>query len=113
MTKFALAALVILTAACATAGPPTGAAHITGTITRVGSGGSTILVEERPQEPSGGAKAAVTVTSVTRIWGPSGNTVRLSPADLRVGAVVRVWFDGPVAESYPVQGKAADIALGR
>jgi hypothetical protein len=32
-------------------------------------------------------------------------------ADLGPGQMVSVWFDGPVAESYPVQATAADLRI--
>ena len=82
-----------------------------GLITSVGDGARTILVEEL-RDPNTGAKASVTIDGSTRIWAVTGQTVTRVLADvLRVGSSVRVWFDGPVATSYPVQGKAADIAL--
>ena len=58
-------------------------------------------------DPNGGAiydYAVVTVVSDTTIDGAAF-------ADLKVGMNVTVIFDGPVAESYPVQGTAASITV--
>jgi hypothetical protein len=93
------------------ASAPTRPADITGLITNVGAASRTILVEES-RDPSTGAKASVTIDGSTRIWTVAGGTFTRVAADaLSVGSSVRVWFDGPVATSYPVQGKAADIAI--
>lgn len=107
-----LAALLCAGACGPAAGPPARQADLAGLVTSVGDGTRTILVEES-RDPNTGAKASVTIDSSTRIWAGTGQSVtRVLPDVLRVGASVRVWFDGPVAMSYPVQGKAADIALG-
>ncbi len=107
-----LVLVALLCAACAPDGLPARQADITGLVTSVGAGTRTILVEEL-RDPSAGAKASVTIDDSTRIWTVNGKTVtRVAPDALRVGASVRVWFNGPVATSYPVQGKAADIAIG-
>jgi hypothetical protein len=100
---------VVVAAACAPSGPPTREADILGTITHVSDDHGTVLVEERPQETSGSAKASVRITPDTRIWLAGGG--RGTPTDLVLGANIRVWFDGPVAESYPAQAKAGDIAF--
>ncbi|MBL0171977.1 MAG: DUF3221 domain-containing protein [Gemmatimonadaceae bacterium] len=113
---------VLLVAVCATAAAcgdsakspsePKTPVGIAGRITSVvptGSFRGTIRVEENPLAPSGGNKALVTVTGATTI-------LLLSRAEgefrqLRSGQWVRVWFNGPVAESYPVQGTAATIVI--
>ena len=113
MVRLTVLATLLWAAACApAAGLPARQADIAGLVTRVGDGTRTILVEEL-RDPNTGAKASVTIDGSTRIWAVSGQTVTRVVSDvLRVGASVRVWFDGPVAMSYPVQGKAADIAIG-
>ena len=113
MARLTVLAALLLAAACApAAGLPARQADIAGLITSVGEGTRTILVEEL-RDPNTGAKASVTIGGSTRIWAVSGQTVARVMSDvLRVGASVRVWFDGPVATSYPVQGRAADIAVG-
>jgi hypothetical protein len=99
-------------------GFPDTPAGITGRITAISSRGSdrsAIRVEFDPSSQSG-PKALVTVTSetvrlrvlkdVTTLPGP--------PTDLfslEVGQWVRVWFKGPVLESYPVQGSAAAVVI--
>ena len=101
--------LAFLIAAACTPSPPTREPDITGTVTRVSDDGTSVLVEERPQDTSGSAKAALRITTQTHIWGADGTP---APAtDLRVGVVVRAWFDGPVAESYPLQVAAGHIAI--
>ena len=70
---------------------------------------ATMLVEGGEQ-PAGAVsdKAMVTVTTDTNV--AQGD--RWVPAqDLAVGMTVRVWFDGAVAESYPVQGSASFIEV--
>ncbi len=106
-----LVALLCAAACAPAAGLPARQADITGLVTNVGAGTRTILVEEL-RDPNTGAKASVTIDDSTRIWTANGQSVtRVAPDALRVGASVRVWFNGPVATSYPVQGKAADIAI--
>lgn len=82
--------------------------RIEGTVTRVGDGG--FLVESRPGERSGSAKAYVEVTAGTEFL--SGVTgARAGRDDLGVGSRVEVLFSGPVAESYPLQAAAARVVL--
>ena len=113
--RFLLVLSLLVAAACTPAGPPARNPDIAGVITRISNNGNTILVEENPSDTAGSAKASVTIDGNTRIWnvvGP-GEVARIDAGKLRVGISVRVWFDGPVAESYPVQGRAADIATQR
>ena len=112
--RLALLLSLVVAAACAPAAPPTREPDTTGVITQVADGGRSVLVEERPQEQSGSTKTSVRVTGDTRIWrltGVASSAARASAGDLAVGMTVRVWFDGPVAESYPGQARAADIAI--
>lgn len=103
-----LAALVL--GACSSAGAPSGAPSITGTITRVSSGA--ILVEERPDERSGSDKASLRLTDSTAVWRQTATgRERASVSDLREGQRVEAWYDGPVAESYPVQTKAGIVLI--
>jgi beta-N-acetylhexosaminidase len=105
--------LVLFLAGCA-AGSPARAADITGQITRATTGvvdGSRrimLLVEAVPSDLSGSPKALVTVDSKTRIFRTNGSA-RVD--DLLPGATVSVWFDGPVAESYPVQARAGTLII--
>ena len=110
MRTCVLVLVAVVLAGCASS-TPTRPADMAGLITSVGTGTRTILVEES-RDPNTGAKASVTIDGSTRIWTVAGQTFTRVTADaLRVGASVRVWFDGPVATSYPVQGKAADVAI--
>ena len=103
---------LLVAAACAPAGPPARNPDIVGVITRISNDGNTILVEENPSDTAGSAKASVTIDGNTRVWNFVGpGAARIDAGKLKVGLSVRVWFDGPVAMSYPVQGKAADIAM--
>ncbi len=111
----ALLALTLLVATtCAGAAAPKGAADITGAITNVAEriGGITMLVEEDPADRSGGAKASVAVDGGTKIVrrGDTGE-VAATLSELRPPTRVSVWLDGPVAMSYPVQGKARFVVI--
>ncbi len=102
--------LALLLVACAEE-VPAREPDISGTITLTGAG--TILVEEKPEERGGGsAKASVRIVDATTVWwaAPAGRQ-KTSPAELTEGRRVRVWFDGPVATSYPVQATAKVIVL--
>jgi hypothetical protein len=93
---------------------PTGPASIRGTITNVNShaGQGVILVEERPQDQAGSAKASVTVNAASRIYrGRVSAATRGSFSDLRIGQLVEVWFSGGVLDSYPVQAAASVIVI--
>jgi hypothetical protein len=68
-----------------------------------------ITVEEQPAEPHGSAKAHVRITTETQ-WLRRGE-VGSGIAELQVGQQVRIWFKGPVMESYPLQATAGVIYL--
>ena len=54
------------------------------------------------------------MTSSTRITRRAqGGEVAATLRDLVPGLRVEVWFDGPVATSYPVQGKAQALVIVR
>jgi len=95
---------------------PSRAPDIIGQITRAttsvvdGSRRITILVEAVPNDLSGSAKAIVTVDRSTRIFHANSN-IAARVEDLLPGATVSVWFDGPVAESYPVQARAGTLLI--
>lgn len=91
---------------------PTAPVGIAGRITSVVPSGNfrgTILVEFDPSSPSSGPKALVTVTGASIILLVSRDEGEFRA--LQLGQWVRVWFDGPVAESYPVQGTAATVVI--
>jgi hypothetical protein len=117
MPRLLALGVLVVAAACGAlgaGGPPAKSADLAGAITRSTNGGKTILVEEIPTDPNRGGKASVTIDANTRIWDTSdpSKAVRIDASRLIVGITARVWFDGPVATSYPLQGKAADIAIG-
>jgi hypothetical protein len=107
--------LAVLLAGCGgAAGAPDRPAEIEGTITRVTADGraQTILVEERPEEQSGSQKASVTLRSDTRVSRLSrAGVTTAGVSELRVGQRVRVWFTGPIRESYPVQVSAEAVVI--
>lgn len=87
---------------------------IRGVITKADStaGNSYILVEENPADSSGSNKASVRIKDQTKIYKRTGSSIeKISESELTVGKQVSVWFDGPVAESYPVQGSASVVLL--
>jgi hypothetical protein len=110
---FALAFLVACACGGGAANRPT---DITGFVTSVSgrADGVTVLVEAEPSNPSIGDKASVAVTGNTRITrrAQSGE-VAATFRDLVPGLRVEVWFDGPVATSYPVQGRAQAVVIIR
>ena len=111
-----LLAFVLLVASACGGGAAKGAADITGFVTSVSgrADGVTVLVEADPSHPSFGDKASVAVTSNTRITRRAqGGEVAATFRDLVPGLQVEVWFDGPVATSYPVQGKAQALVILR
>jgi hypothetical protein len=91
---------------------PTTTADIAGRVTFIAASGNyagSIRVEAIPTSPTTGAKALVTVVNATNIF-----LIDRKEGDFRAfssGQWVRVWFNGPVALSYPVQGTAATIAI--
>lgn len=92
---------------------PRGPASIAGRVTAVQRSGErigSIRVEERSADEAGSAKAMVRVTQSTVVLGPT-ETERTDFNTLRVGQWVRVWFVGPVRESYPVQADAGSIVI--
>jgi len=106
------AALVV--AACSpitSSSLPDAPASIEGRVTAVTRSGErigTIRVEEHPAEASGSAKASVRIGQATTVV-RNGEAVDFNA--LRVGQWVRVWFIGPVAESYPVQASGSAVAI--
>lgn len=111
MRAWLLVVVALALAGCGPASAPTRPADITGIITRVSAGaaGMQILVEENPSNTAGGAKASVRTDASTH-WFVTGGGA-FDPSQVKQGMRASVWFDGPVATSYPVQGKASDILV--
>lgn len=71
-----------------------------------------VLVEEAPGEGAGGDKSMVTMLAGARVLRRTASGVEPAGfADLRVGRRVSVWFDGPVAESYPTQARGGVVVI--
>jgi hypothetical protein len=98
---------------------PDGEPDIGGAITSLTAGTSdragSLLVEARPAGTNADSydRASLTVPAHVPIGtcGPGDGRAFGSFADLAVGMDVVAWFDGPVAESYPVQATAAAVAI--
>ena len=88
-------------------GIPDEAPSICGLITALSA--NSVRVEEDPRVASGSAKAMLRVQENTRVLHRDGRAA--SYAALAVGQTISAWFDGPVAESYPVQTAAGVIML--
>lgn len=68
-----------------------------------------IRVEANPAETSGSDKAVVRITPETQIL--RGDSASADFGSLALQQWVRVWFIGPVRESYPVQADAALVQI--
>jgi beta-N-acetylhexosaminidase len=111
---FLLGAVLMLAVACTTKSTelPSEPESIAGRVTAVDlEAGRTgvIRVEANPDDSAGSDKAVVRVTESTTVRAPASTNVE--SAELRVGQWVRVWFTGPVRESYPVQADAGTIVI--
>lgn len=113
-----LAVALSLSVGVAGCGPslPDEPAGIEGVATSVdrsaGDGQLTILVEVPAGVDAAGFvsdKASVRVLPETLVFTPGGSEGDLELIEAGVG--IRVWFEGPVAESYPVQGTAAAVQV--
>lgn len=71
-------------------------------------GSVTILVEGKKEQDTEYDSASVTVTDKTKITKDGQDC---TPGDLQVGVRVEVYMEGPVMESYPVQGGASAVAI--
>ena len=113
----AVLACALLLAACFTAvTPPSEPAGITGSVTSVVSGDgrpASMLVESTGTVAGAiSDKAQVNIPTSTMFFGPDGGAATLdSIARIAKGTRVRVWFEGAVAESYPVQGSAKAVQI--
>jgi len=90
---------------------PLGEPFLSGQVTSVVPSGSAVivLVEQRPGVADAGEKALARVDDVTvvRLLNDQPGTYR----SVSTGQWVRVWFEGAVSESYPVQGLAARVVI--
>lgn len=92
---------------------PSTPAGITGAVTSLVAGDErpASMLVEGPAQPAGAVsdKAQVTVGPATQFFDASGKPAKGS--GIKTGTQVKVWFDGAVAESYPVQGTAQAIQI--
>lgn len=86
---------------------PHTAPSITGQVTAIAL--PVIRVEENPAESHGSAKAFVRITNDTQLLRSEEGD--LSVSDLQVGQLVKIWFKGPIMESYPLQATAGVIYI--
>lgn len=75
-----------------------------------GNGNVSILVEGNIEEDTQFDKALVKITDDTMIQKDDMSRL-FEVKDLKVGDRVEVYFTGPVAESYPVQGAASIVRI--
>ena len=113
-----LAVALAVAAGTAGCGPsvPTDPAGIEGVAVSVDRGSAdgqiTVLVEVPEGVDATGFvsdKASVRVLPETLVFTPGGSEGDASLIEQGVG--IRVWFEGPVAESYPVQGTAGAVQV--
>ena len=72
----------------------------------------TILIEGEIEADTSYDKASVRIDEDTRIYELlDGEPVSASFDEIRVGFTVEAWFEGPVAESYPVQAYARQVLI--
>lgn len=105
----ALLSGALLLSACSpvvTASIPRTTSSITGQVTAIAL--PMVVVEENPGEPHGSAKARVR-TKATQVLREGDGVVDVTT--LGVGQQVKVWFTGPVMESYPLQATAGVIVI--
>jgi hypothetical protein len=109
-------AAVLATAGCTPSLPPN-PPGITGAITSIvaGDGRPASFVLEGSQPRSQGAvadKAMVNIPTSTQFFDAKGGRAALTQIGaIKQGSRVRVWFEGAVAESYPVQGSAKAVQI--
>jgi hypothetical protein len=92
---------------------------IRGTVTaveraRTSAQRSSLRIEERPDQSSGDNKALVSLVESTLLYERTPDDhVRISIDSIQTGWLAEAWFDGPVAESYPVQASASLVIVER
>jgi hypothetical protein len=77
-----------------------------------GKDGITMLVEGKLEHDTSFDKASVTVNMSSRVLrDETPITSQFAFSEIKKGDTVEVTFNGPVAESYPVQGVAATVRI--
>jgi len=109
----AIAAITALALVGCAPEPPTEPPGIVGTVTNLVPGDErpdSILVEGGVQAAGAVSdKAQVGIAPSTLFFSADGKPAKGS--SIVKGATVRVWFTGPVAELYPVQGTAQAVQV--
>ena len=72
--------------------------------------GASIMVEGQVEQDTVYDRASVRINADTMIQKDDMSRL-FEVSDLRLGDTVEVFFSGPVAESYPVQGTAAIVRI--
>jgi len=114
----AVALSLALAATACSAGalrPPAGDPSIEGVITQLtpSAEGGALLIESDGDPVYEHDKASVRVDAKTLLLRQEtgGTYVRIAFTDLAEGSTVCAWFEGPVAESYPVQAYAGALVV--
>ena len=116
LTLVLVLACALALSAC-TPSLPSDPPGITGTVTSVVAGDgrpASMLVEGPSPQPAGALadKAQVAIPPNTMFFDATGKAASLDAiAHIGAGTKVRVWFEGAVAESYPIQGSAKAVQL--
>lgn len=110
MALISLLVLVLIspTGCSADPGPPD-LVGIVETVSFLDDGGATLLVQGDPDDGYQYYLASVRVGRDTPVYLTDGS--RGTPEDLTAGLTLKIWFDGPVAESWPVQAGAGRIEI--
>lgn len=109
-----VAMMMAVTASCAAAEPPAGDPSIRGEITALtaSDNGGTMLVESTGAPVFEVDKAQTRVDDETTFLRETGSGYEaIGFEDLAEGDEVDVWFEGPVAESYPVQAYGGTVVV--
>ena len=109
----ALALAVACSGAARDAAPPDTAPSFVGHIAakNAAKDATTILVVAAATQPAGADRASVRLPAEARVLRADGTRGKVD--DLHVGQAVRLWFHGPVAESYPVQATAGLVVIDK
>lgn len=110
ITAFLLTALIAAAVSCSAADT----IGIRGNVTALTANGDSIfiMVEGSVEKDTSYDKASVTVMAgASIVFRKDGKVSAAELSDIVMGSKVEVVFDGAVAESYPVQGKAKKVII--
>jgi hypothetical protein len=111
-----LAALMVVSPGCAsTAKPMETEADLIGFITEIRPNGEGDILGQIDVESHADkivSKYVITITNETLIFQQDGNDLRRAAFEtLENKQWVKIWFTGPVTESFPVQGTAGQVVI--